>query len=133
MKAWTDRADMPTLAVAILALLGGCGGVSELTRQQVTSSATSIQQAEQTIGESESGALELQRAKEQLSQAYQAMNDNNVQRAERFARLASLGAELAVAKAQNESARKAANELRASIETLRKEAERNTISPEQPR
>ncbi|MGH8241954.1 MAG: DUF4398 domain-containing protein [Steroidobacteraceae bacterium] len=133
MSASTDRVEMPVLAVATLALLGGCGGVSELTRQQVTSSATSIQQAEQTIADSESGALELQRAKEHLSQAYQAMNDNDMQRAERFAHLARLGAELAVAKAQNESARNAANELRASIETLRKEAERNAISPEQPR
>jgi hypothetical protein len=44
--------------------------------------------------------------------------------ADRYAQLAQLDAELAVSKSQSASARKAADELLASIKTLRQEAER---------
>ena len=85
-----------------------------------------MQQAQQTIGNSEQGAVELQRAKENLDGARRAMKDGNEQQAERYAQLAQLDAELAVSKSQSAAARKAADELLASIKTLRQEAERPT-------
>jgi len=105
-------------------LLAGCGGISDLTKERVARSETSVQQAEQTVGNSEQGALELQRAKENLDGARKAMKDGKEPMADRYAQLAQLDAELAVSKSQSASARKAADELLASIKTLRQEAER---------
>ena len=116
------------LALAAV-LLAGCGGISDLTRERVARSETSVQQAQQTIGNSEQGAVELQRAKENLEQARRAMKDGKEQPAERYAQLAQLDAELAVSKSQSASARKAADELLASIKTLRQEAQRSSTAP----
>jgi hypothetical protein len=114
-----------TLVVAA-GLLAGCGGISDLTKERVARSETSVQQAQQTVGNSEQGALELQRARENLDGARKAMKDGNEKMAERYSQLAQLDAELAVSKSQSASARKAADELLASIKTLRQEAERPT-------
>ncbi len=110
----------------VLVALSGCGGVSEMTRQQVARSETAVQQAQAAIGNSEAGALELQQAKDLFSQARQAVEKKDDQRAQRLAAMAELDAQLAVAKAQSAGARKAADELLASIRTLREEAERNS-------
>ena len=60
------------------------------------------------------------------SSARQAIKDGKEQPAERYAQLAQLDAELAVAKSQSASARKAADELLASIKQLRQEAQRQS-------
>lgn len=111
------------LAVAV-SLFAGCGGVSPLTKERVSKSETAVQQATQTLGNSETGAVELQRAKDSLQQAQAALKDENEKRAERFAQQAQLDAELAVAKSQSGAARKAADDVLASVETLRREAGR---------
>src|SRR5690606_11193005 len=102
----------------------GCSGVSELTRERVARSETAVRQAQQTVGSSESGALELQRARDQLDVARRALEQRDSQQAERAATRAQLDAELAVAKSQSAAARRAADELLASIKTLREEAAR---------
>ena len=130
MNSWMIRAVCP-LALAA-GLLAGCGGVSEVTKERVARSETAVQQAQQTVGNSEQGAIELQRAKESLDAARRALKDSNEQQAERYAQLAQLDAELAVSKSQSASARKAANELLASIKTLREEAERGSADTTQP-
>jgi hypothetical protein len=112
-------------ALAAFALLAGCGGVTELTKERVARSETAVAQAQQTIGNSESGALELQQARNHLDQARAAVKANKEEEAQRHASLAQLDAELAVSKSQSASARKAADELLASIRTLRQEAERD--------
>ena len=121
------RATAPLALTALL--LAGCGGVSQLTKERVARSETSVQQAQQTVGNSEQGALELQRAKDNLDHARKAMKDGDEQPAERYAQLAQLDAELAVSKSQSASARKAADELLASIKQLRQEAQRSSSSP----
>jgi chromosome segregation ATPase len=126
MNAWMTRAAPLALAAVLLA---GCGGVSELTKERVARSETSVQQAQQTIGNSEQGAVELQSAKEHLDSARRELKDGREQPAERHAQLAQLDAELAVAKAQSASARKAADELLASIKQLRQEAQRSSTAP----
>ena len=109
-----------------LAMLAGCGGVSEVTKERVARGEQAVQQAQATVGNSEAGAVDLQEAKERMEAAQRELNRENAVAAERFAAQAQLRAELAVSKTQSASARRAADELLASIETLRQEAARGT-------
>lgn len=111
-------------SAGILGVLAGCGGVSEVTKERVARSETVVQQSQQTVGNSEAGAIEMPRARELMEAARNELREKNGEDAERFAARAQLTAELAVAKAQSSEARKAADELMASIETLRQEATR---------
>lgn len=120
------RTLVPAIGVATLAMLTACGGVSEMTRQQVARSETAVRQAQAAIGNSEAGAVELQQARDTFADAQRALEEKNETTAQRLAVQAELDAQLAVAKAQNARTRKAADELLASIETLRQEAERGT-------
>lgn len=115
-------------SASIVSLLAGCGGVSEVTKDRVARSETIVQQSQQTVANSEAGALELQRAQELMETAKSELRKENGEAAERFAAKAQLTAELAVAKTQSAQARKAADELMASIETLRQEAARMPAS-----
>lgn len=120
-RVWVCRA-VPGILIALS--LAGCGGISDLTRERVARSETVVKQAQQTLGTSESGAIELQRARDALDQAQRAVQEQDNERAQRLAHQAELAAELAIAKAQSASARKAAEELQASIRVLREEANR---------
>lgn len=122
------RMSMTIAGVGSLLLLTACGGVSELTKQEVARSETAVKQAQTAIGNSEAGAIELQQAKDYFAQAQKAVDANEDQLAERYANQAELTAQLAVAKSQNASARKAADELLTSIRTLQTE----TVRPAQP-
>jgi chromosome segregation ATPase len=117
---------LPIVGLLAAGVLVGCSSVSAVTRERVARSETSFQQAQQTIGRSEAGALELQRSKDNLEQAKMAMNKGDGQKAERYAQLSQLDAELAVSKSQSASARRAADELTASIQQLRQEVQRST-------
>jgi len=125
MKTPILRAGLLALALAVVS---GCGSVSEVTKDRVARSGTTVQQAEQTVGRSEAGALELQSAKNHLETARAALNDKKGEKAERYARLAELDAELAIAKSQSGAARRAADELMASIKTLREEVARGGVA-----
>jgi chromosome segregation ATPase len=122
-SSMTRTAGLIALATVLLA---GCSGVSDLTKERVTRSESSVQQAQQSIGNSEQGAIELQSAKDNLEHARQAMKDGKEQPAARYAQMAQLDADLAVAKSQSATARKAADELLASIKQLRQEAQRSS-------
>jgi predicted nucleic acid-binding Zn-ribbon protein len=114
------------LGTIILGALGACSSVSDLARERVAQSETSVEQAQQTLGKSEQGAMELQQARDKLNTAKSALAKGQGQEAERAAAQAHLYAELAVAKSQSAAARKSADEVLASIETLRQETERST-------
>ena len=120
------KAGALLVGVSVLATLGACSSVSPLTKERVAQSEASFQQAEQTIGRSEAGAIELQQARDKLNAAKAALANDRQQEAERSAAQARLYAELAMAKAQSAGARKAADEVLASVETLRSEAERTS-------
>ena len=109
----------------ILLMLGACS-VSQATKDAVARADTRLQQAEGALGNSEGGAVELQRARDHLQQAREAIKDGDDEPAQRHAQQAELDVELAVAKAQNATARKAAAEMQASIQQLRQEAQRST-------
>lgn len=129
MRTPIFRAGLPLLGA--LAVLAGCSSVSEVTKERVARSESSLQQAQQAVGRSEAGAVELQRGKDNLEQAKTALNKKENQKAERYAQLAQLDAELAVSKSQSAAARKAADELMASIQTLRQEAARGQTASDQ--
>lgn len=124
MRTLKFAARLPLAGVLAVGLLAGCSSVSEVTKERVARSETSLQQAQQTVGRSEAGAVELQRGKDNLEQAKVALSKKEGEKAERYAQLAQLDAELAVSKSQSAAARKAADELLASIQTLRQEAAR---------
>ena len=67
MSTTINSAFCAAWGVIFLFLLGGCGGVSELTKERVARAETSVQQTQQTIGRSEGGAVELQRARDTLA------------------------------------------------------------------
>jgi hypothetical protein len=115
-----------TLGASALGLLSACSGVPQLTKERVAQSETSVQQAQQTAGKSEHGAVELQQARERLDAAKSALAKGQQQQAERLAAQAHLYAELAVAKSQSADARRSADEVLASLNVLRQETERTT-------
>jgi chromosome segregation ATPase len=131
MKIPMIRAGLSALGAFALGVVAGCSSMSEVTKERVARSETTVQQAEQTVGRSEAGALELQRAKDNLEQARAALNKKQGEPAERYAQLAQLDAELAVAKSQSAAARRAADELLASIKTLREEVARGVVASDQ--
>jgi chromosome segregation ATPase len=131
MKTPIFRAGLSALGALALSVVAGCSSVSEVTKERVARSQTNVQQAEQTVGRSEAGAVELQRAKDNLEQARAALNKKEGKKAERHAQLAELDAELAIAKSQSAAARRAADEVLASIKTLREEAARGVVASDQ--
>jgi hypothetical protein len=126
------RVRGPRYVVGVIALVvgmsvvGACSNVSTLTKERVARSEVAVQEAQRTIGQAETGAVELQSAKQHLDAANNALTKGQQQEAERRAEQAQLHAELAVAKVQSAEARRAADEVLASTETLRSETERNT-------
>jgi predicted nucleic acid-binding Zn-ribbon protein len=128
MTTQFTKAGVPLLFAISSLIAAGCGGVSEMTKDRVARSDTALKQATQTIGNSEAGAVELQAAREHMEQAQKALSDNKEEPAVRHAQQAELTAELAVAKSQSASAQRAAEELQASIRTLREEAERGSTT-----
>jgi hypothetical protein len=119
--------------VALACIAAGCSsGVSDLTKDRVSRSEVAVGQAQQAVGNSEYGALELQRARDDVDRAHQAVAAEKDTVAQRYAEQANLDADLAIAKSQSAAARKAADELTASIQTLKQEANRGTNTTEAP-
>jgi hypothetical protein len=114
------------LGIGMLAVLSGCTGVSAVTKERVAQGDTSVQQAQQTLGQSEQGAMDLQQAKDKIAAAKSSLSKGDHEQAERSAAQAHLYAELAVAKSQSATARKSADEVLASLEMLRQETERTS-------
>lgn len=131
MRTPNFRTGLPVVGLLAAGVLVGCSSVSDVTRERVARSETSFQQAQQAVGRSEAGALELQRAKDNLEQAQAALGRKEGPKAERYAQLAQLDSELAVSKSQSAAARKAADELQASIQQLRQEVARGSAVNDQ--
>ena len=114
------------LSIGMLALLGACTGVSAVTKERVAQGENTVQQAQQTLGQSEHGAIELQQARDKIAAAKNALAKGHHEEAERSAAQAHLYAELAMARSQSATARKSADEVLASLEMLRRETERTS-------
>jgi chromosome segregation ATPase len=131
MRAPNFRVALPIVGLLAASALTGCSSVSDVTKERVARSEQSYQQAQQAVGNSEAGAIELQRSKDNLAQAKAALDKKKQEPAERYAQLAQLDAELALSKAQSAQARKAADELLASIQQLRQEVSRGAVASDQ--
>jgi outer membrane murein-binding lipoprotein Lpp len=121
----TSLSTLCTFAAGIagLALLAGCTA-TKATKEAVAKAETQVQQVQAALGNNEASALDVQRAKDHLAQAKQAVDKGDDKPAVFHAKLAELDAELAVAKQQHATARKSADELQASIQQLRQESQR---------
>jgi hypothetical protein len=124
-----SRTTKLTAVVLATFALSACSSIPDVTKERVANSETVVRQAQQTIGTSEAGAVELQQARDKLALAQSALKANRPQDAERAAVQARLDAELAIAKTQSAAARRSADEVLASLETLRQEAERTSPTP----
>jgi hypothetical protein len=122
-QAVTRVAALAAVALSVTTL-AGCTTVSEATKQRVASSGITLQQAQETIGRSEDGMMELQHAKESLDAAQKAVAEPDDKEAQRMAARAELQAQLAVAQSQSAAARRAAAEVAASTDSLRSESDR---------
>lgn len=115
----------PVLITAAAALLlGACGSSPERPDRQLARAESSIQQAERT-GARHHGSLALDRAREKLNQARQAVDREDMELADRLAQEAEVDARLAAAQADRYESEDALREVNDSIETLRRELERS--------
>jgi hypothetical protein len=116
------------IGAATLLVLGACS-VSQATKDTVARADTRFQQAKQALGNSEGGAIELQRASDHLQQAKEAVKDGDEKPAQRHAQQAELDVELALAKAQNATARKAASEVQAGVRNVERDLNEAAATP----
>lgn len=113
----------PALAAAcVMACLAGCSS-NKGPREQLAVSAATVDSA-QTAGANELASVELTRARDKLAQAKIAMQDKNYVLARRLAEEADADAQVARSKANAERSQKAADEVTASLRTLRNELDK---------
>jgi Domain of unknown function (DUF4398) len=115
----------PWMAVPLLCgglIISGCSA-GKPPLGTLSQAELAVQQADKSTA-SVYAPLELQTARDQLSEAKRAMAAEEYEEARRFADHALVNAQLAEAKAGAGKARAAAEELRKSIQTLRGELER---------
>jgi PBP1b-binding outer membrane lipoprotein LpoB len=104
-------------------VLSSCAGKPPAaTVSQVSQAELAVQQASKSKAP-DYASLELYTAREQFASAQEAMHKKDYTQARRLAERALVNAQLAETKAEAEQARRAAAELRQSIEALRREAE----------
>ena len=112
-----------------LLLLCGALGLSSCAGKPPATTVSQMSQAELAVQQAskskapEYASLELYTAREQFASAQEAMHKKDYTQARRLAERALVNAQLAETKAEAEQARRAAAELRQSIEALRREAE----------
>jgi hypothetical protein len=123
MKIWMKlKACLVTLFMVVLA---GCAAKTPAPAKQVTLATQSIAQAESS-GAVEFAPVELKAARDKLSQAKVAMDKEENLKAKRLADEAMVDADLAEAKARSAKSQKVVEELKESINVLRKEMNRKT-------
>lgn len=114
-------------AVAATSLiLGGCAATKPPTAK-VSNADVAVRKAEESDA-GEHAPLELRLAREKLEKARRAMDDEEYDRARRYADEAFVDAQLAEAKARSAKAQRAATAVKKSVEALRSETERPPVT-----
>ena len=108
---------------AVLAALTGCAANEPRPNDELVRARTLIEQARQS-GANQFASTEAQNAQDKLQRAEVAADKKQHAVARRLAVQASLDAELASARTRSGKAEAAAEEVQASVATLRQEAER---------
>jgi hypothetical protein len=119
------RLASPATAAMALLLLAACAG-GEPPNAELGAADAAIQGA-QSSGAAERAPVELNTARTKYQSANAAVKDKDYDRASQLAREAQIDAQLAAAKAQAESARAAAQQIRQDTTTLQRE-----ITPAMP-
>jgi len=112
---------------AVMLVASGCASAPDRPERQLARAETSIEFAEQN-GASEYGSTALDRARYHLEIAQNEADEGDHADALRHAEKAELDAELAAAQTSTGKASEALEEIRKSIETLRREIARNEFS-----
>lgn len=113
--------------IAVLAAtLAGCASNEPRPTEELTRARTLIEQARES-GAYQFAATEVQNAQDKLAKAESAADKERHADARRLAVESSLDAELAVAKSRSGKAEAAAEQVAASVETLRQEAARGRV------
>jgi hypothetical protein len=115
---------LATLAAALCAL-AACASSAPRPTEAMTRASTTVEQADQA-GARRFDPGTLDSAKDKLAQAKVAADKGDSVTANNLAEQAQLDAELAAARARGATAKQAADEVRASIETLRSEIAHQT-------
>ena len=111
------------LVTLLMVALAGCMVQAPAPEKQVTLATQSIAQAESSGGV-EFAPVELKSARDKLTQAKLAMNQEENLKAGRLAEEAMVDANLAEAKARSAKSQKVVAELKESIRVLREEMDR---------
>lgn len=121
----TDKLSSRSLltGACVLAALAGCAS-PPVPREQLALGKASIESA-QTAGASELAPVELNRAREKLAQAQVALRDRQFDTARVLAEQADVDAQVARSRANAERSRRAAEEVSASLRTLRQQLDRS--------
>jgi len=109
---------------AAVAFIAGCASSPRPT-EELTRARTLVEQASQA-GAQEFAPADLATAREELQRAETDANAGRQDDARRGAERAAVDAQLAAARASSGKAQRAAQEVTASVETLRREAARDT-------
>ena len=126
IRAVPRRGAGAAALAAVLVLAAGCAGTPEVPEQALARAEAGIENAERS-GARQFATEELDAARNKLTQARAAVDDEDMLAAQRYAEQAALDAELAAATARNYKAQESANELDRSIEVLREEIARNRM------
>ena len=110
------------LLCGVLGLSSCAGKPPAATVSQMSQAELAVQQASKSKAP-DYASLELYTAREQFAGAQEALHQKEYTQARRWAERALVNAQLAETKAEAEQTRRAAAELRQSIEALRREAE----------
>lgn len=114
------------LIAVLAATLAGCASNEPRPTEELTRARTLIEQARES-GAYQFAATEVQNAQDKLAKAESAADKERHADARRLAVESSLDAELAVAKSRSGKAEAAAEQVAASVETLRQEAARGRV------
>lgn len=114
-------------AVLLCGLAGGCATQGPQPTDEMTRARTLIEQADRS-GAQRYAAADLQRAHDELSNADKANSEKKYDDARRYAESAAADADVAIARAGAGEAKRAANEVAQSNETLRQESARGPTS-----
>ncbi|HEY6621057.1 MAG TPA: DUF4398 domain-containing protein [Steroidobacteraceae bacterium] len=114
------------LGAAIAFIAAGCV-TTPIPNEKLAVAKSSVQAAEQA-GAPELAPVEMAAARDKLARAEKAAANRDAQPATDLAEQANADAQLAEASAQEKRSQKAAMELDASLQALRREASRNTES-----
>jgi membrane-bound lytic murein transglycosylase len=116
------------IPIAAVTAIAACAAAPERPAAEMSRAQTLVEQAEEQ-GAQQFAAADLERARQKLRQAEAAINDKEMAEAHRLAAEAALDAEFATVRAKSGQARKAADEVDRSLESLREEASRGTTPP----